>query len=78
MENEDLRDKLALLTDKSGAVVEYLPYLDHRELEKSIAGADLPEKLTQLKDMILTHVFSLRKDIRWLQRRIQNYDEKIS
>ena len=28
--------------------------------------------------MILTHVYSLRKDIRWLERRIANYDEMAS
>ena len=28
IENEDLRDRLALLTDKDGSLVEYLPYLE--------------------------------------------------
>ena len=25
--------------------------------------------------MILTHVYSLRKDVRWLEKRVKNYEE---
>ena len=38
----------------------------------------MPSDLAGLKDMILTHVYSLRKDIRWLERRIESYDEKAN
>ena len=70
VENEDLRDRLALIMQQDGTSIDYMPYLAHKSLEKSIQRIQNPDELAQVKNMMLTHVFSLRKDNRHLQRRI--------
>jgi len=64
VENEDLRDQIALLDQNEGASIDYLPYLMPKSLEKTVEKAQTQEDLQQTKNMILTHVFSLRKDNR--------------
>jgi len=64
VENEDLRDQIALLDQTEGASIDYLPYLMPKSLEKTVEKAQTQEDLQQTKNMILTHVFSLRKDNR--------------
>ena len=76
VENEDLRDRLGIITQQDGTSIDYMPYLAHKSLEKSIQRIQDPEELSQVKNMMLTHVFSLRKDNRHLQRRIQNFEDK--
>jgi len=53
-----------------------MPYLKHRTLEKSIKSVSTAEELPKIKNMVLTHIHSLMKDNRQLQRRIQNFEEK--
>lgn len=36
IENEDLRDRAYLMAAKEGSVIEYLPYLAPKQLEKTI------------------------------------------
>ena len=76
IENEDLRDRLSLATTDEGTSIDYLPYLAHKQLEQNVQKIQNPEELGIVKNMILTHVHSLRKDNRNLQRRIQNFEEK--
>ena len=64
IENEDLRDRAYLMAAKEGSVIEYLPYLAPKQLEKTIQKIQSPEELGKAKSMILTHVYSLRKDNR--------------
>ena len=76
IENEDLRDRLSLADQHEGTSIDYLPYLAHKQLEKTIQRIQNPEELSKVKNMMLTHVHSLRKDNRNLQRRIQNFEVK--
>ena len=45
VENEDLRDRAYLMAAKEGSVIEYLPYLAPKQLEKSIAKTLTTEEL---------------------------------
>ena len=72
VENEDLRDKQEIMTDQSGTVIEYLPYLEDNQFKLSVNQA---ASLAHIKNMILTHVYSLRKDIRWLKHRVKKFED---
>ena len=76
IENEDLRDRLSLVTQKDGTSIDYMPYLAHRQLEKNVNQVEKTEELSKVKNMVLTHVHSLRKDNRQLKRRIANFEDK--
>ena len=45
VENEDLRDRLGLITQQDGTSIDYMPYLAHKSLEKSIQKIQDPEEL---------------------------------
>ena len=62
-----MKDKNTLLTDHDGMVIEYLPYLDAEKFDNAVKDT---ESLYTLRNMILNHVYSLRKDVRWLKKRI--------
>ena len=66
IENEDLRDRLNLVNQDQGVSIDYLPYLVPKQLEKTLETLSDPKELLLVKNMILTHVFSLRKDNRQL------------
>ena len=53
-----------------------MPFLAHKQLEKNVSKVESTEELSKVKNMVLTHVHSLRKDNRQLQRRIQNFEDK--
>ena len=76
IENEDLRDRLGLIAQTEGTSIDFLPYIVPNQLEKTLEKTESAADLQSIKNMILTHVFSLRKDNRQLQRRIQNFEEK--
>ena len=76
VENEDLRDQLALFSKTDDTSIDYLPYLMPKLLDQTLEQVKSQEELQAVKSMILTHVFSLRKDKRHLQRRIKNFEEK--
>ena len=85
IENEDLRDRLGLLTDqvqddpnRPPQTIDYLPYFDQKRLEHALERTESFEELSRVKGMILSHVFSLRKENRHLLRRIQNFEEKYN
>ena len=53
VENEDLRDHIALLDEKEGANIDYLPYLAPKQLEKTIGKIESQEELGQVKNMMI-------------------------
>ena len=64
IENEDLRDQISLVAQKGGASIDYLPYLVPKQFEKAVERVQDSFELDKVKNMILTHVYSLRKDNR--------------
>ena len=64
IENEDLRDRLNLASEKDGTSIDYMPYLAHKQLEKKVNSISSIDDLSKVKNMVLTHVHSLRKDNR--------------
>lgn len=45
IENEDLRDRIGLATEKDGTSIDYMPYLAHQQLEKNINKVESKEEL---------------------------------
>ena len=70
MENEDMRDRLWLVTNKQGYEIEQQQYLPHLHLDQMISTAESHEDLVEAKRLILSHLFTLRKENRHLLRRL--------
>jgi predicted nuclease with TOPRIM domain len=61
-ENEDLRERLALLTGDKGLAIEYLPAM--LNIEEEVQQIKSRGDLDQAKKSILSYIFSLRKECR--------------
>ena len=70
IENEDLRDRIYLTTKdekaKDQVVIEYQAYLPMIDLQKVVDECERMEDLNMAKAIILTYIFSLRKENRKL------------
>lgn len=64
VESEDLRDRLNLIGQEEGTSIDFLPYLIPNQLEKTLKKVENLDELQNVKNMVLTHIFSLRKDNR--------------
>lgn len=64
IENEDLRDKLQMITKNVDYSIDYQAYLPLMDLEGLLSQATSAKQLESLKTVILTYIFSLRKENR--------------
>lgn len=71
-QNEELRDKLEILKEQHGDLIDYMPHLETDGFEQAVKDV---VNLSKIKDMILTHVYSLRKEIKKLKRKVAQYEE---
>ena len=72
IENEDLRDRLSLITQDEGYTIDYQAYLPVLDFENIINHCRNLEELTSAKSLILTYIFSLKKENRNLIKRLNN------
>ena len=77
VENEDLRDRLNLVGTKQNIYIEHIPYQNSFDFEGLMKSIDSKEALGSAKNIILSNVFSLRKQNRALNRRIKNQEERL-
>ncbi|CDW90813.1 kinesin motor domain containing protein [Stylonychia lemnae] len=73
-ENEDLRDRLQLITNEKGYEIEYQQHLPQMNIEEEIGLVKNKQQLDDLKKHVLSHIFSLRKENRHLVKRIEGYE----
>lgn len=73
VENEDLRDRLNLLSqEKHGGVnIDYIPYIASGSIKKLCDSISTPAELSDAKLIIFNHIFSIQKENRNLQRRLK-------
>lgn len=64
IENEDLRDKLGLLTNEGEYEIEYQAYLPKINIERIIESVVDKKSLELAKYSILSNIFSMRKENR--------------
>mgnify|MGYP001626759593 CR=1 FL=1 len=43
IENEDLQDRINLMSDNQGTIIDYMPYIQTKNLEKTIQAIQSPE-----------------------------------
>lgn len=72
IENEDLRDRLQLTTNDPNLQIEYQAYLPLFDFEKLINQCAKLNDLALAKGIILTYIFSLKKENRNLNRRLND------
>lgn len=72
IENEDLRDKLHMITKNLDYSIDYQAYLPLMDLESLLSQATSAGQLESLKTVILTYIFSLRKENRQLHKRLND------
>lgn len=72
IENEDLRDRLYLITNEQGFQIDYQAYLPMLDFEQIINDCSSIGGIEQAKCLILTYIFSLKKENRNLHKRIDS------
>ena len=72
IENEDLRDRLLLVTQNTGYEIQYQAYLPVLDLEKMINDCKSQRDIEASKSLILTYIFSLKKENRNLLKRLND------
>ena len=70
IENEDLRDRLGLL--ENDCKIEYQAYVPVLDFEKIVNKCNRINEIQPLKSLILTYIFSLKKENRNLHRRLND------
>eukprot|EP00347_Sterkiella_histriomuscorum_P020722 403336729 len=76
IENEDLRDRLVLVTNDNGFEIEYQQYLPRVNVEEEISNITNLKQLEGAKKTILSNIFGLRKENRHLLKRIEGYEHQ--
>ena len=72
IENEDLRDRLMLVTQNTGYEIQYQAYLPVLDLDKMINDCKSHTEIEATKSLILTYIFSLKKENRSLHKRLND------
>lgn len=72
IENEDLRDRLHMVTKDADYAIEYQSYLPVLDLEAAMDQSQSLSDLKSIKSLIMTYVFSLKKENRHLHKRLND------
>jgi len=70
IENEDLRDRLHLLTQEKEFTIDYQAYLPVLNLQNIVDSCRTKADLSSARSLILTYIFSLKKENRNLHKRL--------
>lgn len=72
IENEDLRDRLHMVTKDADYAIEYQSYLPILDLEAALEQSQSLDDIKSMKSLIMTYIFSLKKENRNLHRRLND------
>ena len=76
IENEDLRDKLFLITEEKGFEIQQQSYLPFVNLEEIIDRICTKDEFIEAKVLVIGNIFSLRKENRHLLKRLEVYEKQ--